>query len=58
MEAQPPHDIFEQREFADAPLNRSRDFYVDVVGLQWLATNADGSLSFRCGSDDCTVVLH
>jgi len=39
-------------------LKRSRDFYVNVVGLQPLADNADGSVSFRCGSDDCTVVLH
>ena len=41
-----------------AELKRSCDFYADVVGLQPLGANKDGSVSFRCGSDDCTVVLH
>jgi 2,3-dihydroxy-p-cumate/2,3-dihydroxybenzoate 3,4-dioxygenase len=41
-----------------AELKRSRDFYTDVVGLHPVGANADGSFSFRCGLDDCTVVLH
>lgn len=39
-------------------LKRSRDFYVNVVGLQLIADDGNGSATFRCGSDDCTVVLH
>jgi len=39
-------------------LKRSREFYANIVGLQPLAENPDGSVSFRCGSDDCIVVLH
>jgi 2,3-dihydroxy-p-cumate/2,3-dihydroxybenzoate 3,4-dioxygenase len=39
-------------------LERSRGFYKDIVGLQSVGDLVDGSAVFRCGSDDCTVVLH
>jgi 2,3-dihydroxy-p-cumate/2,3-dihydroxybenzoate 3,4-dioxygenase len=39
-------------------LDRSRAFYQDIVGLQPIGTNPDGSASFLCGGDACVVVLH
>ncbi len=39
-------------------LDRSRKFYEEVVGLQSIGPNPDGSVSFLCGTDDCVVVLH
>lgn len=39
-------------------LDRSRQFYEEVVGLTPIGLNADGSASFLCGTDDCLVVLH
>ena len=39
-------------------LDRSRKFYEEIVGLQSIGPNPDGSVSFLCGTDDCIVVLH
>ncbi|QBR01308.1 VOC family protein [Paraburkholderia pallida] len=39
-------------------LDRSREFYEEIVGLTPMGLNADGSASFLCGTDDCVVVLH
>ena len=40
-------------------LDRSGRFYEDIVGLQRAGEVAsDGSLTFRCGTDNCEVVLH
>jgi 2,3-dihydroxy-p-cumate/2,3-dihydroxybenzoate 3,4-dioxygenase len=40
-------------------LERSRGFYKNIVGLQPVLDLDDVSAAaFRCGSDDCTVVLH
>jgi 2,3-dihydroxy-p-cumate/2,3-dihydroxybenzoate 3,4-dioxygenase len=39
-------------------LQRSLAFYRDMVGLQPTESRHDGSLRFRCGTDDCSVVLH
>jgi 2,3-dihydroxy-p-cumate/2,3-dihydroxybenzoate 3,4-dioxygenase len=39
-------------------LKRSLDFYKNVVGLQPVGDLLDGSAVLRCGSDDCSVVLH
>jgi 2,3-dihydroxy-p-cumate/2,3-dihydroxybenzoate 3,4-dioxygenase len=40
-------------------LDRSGRFYEEVVGLQRTGeVGKDGSLTFRCGTDNCEVVLH
>jgi 2,3-dihydroxy-p-cumate/2,3-dihydroxybenzoate 3,4-dioxygenase len=39
-------------------LDRSLQFYEEIVGLTPIGRNPDGSASFLCGSDDCVVVLH
>ncbi|WP_179403279.1 VOC family protein [Burkholderia guangdongensis] len=39
-------------------LDLSSKFYEEIVGLQWVGANPDGSVSFLCGTDDCVVVLH
>jgi 2,3-dihydroxy-p-cumate/2,3-dihydroxybenzoate 3,4-dioxygenase len=39
-------------------LARSRDFYENIVGLQFVGTGAHGELRFRCGDDPYSVVLH
>ena len=40
-------------------LDRSGRFYEEIVGLQRVGgVRVDGSLTFRCGTDHCEVVLH
>src|SRR5882724_8244442 len=40
-------------------LERSGRFYEEIVGLQRAGeAEVDGSLTFRCGTDNCVVVLH
>ncbi len=39
-------------------LNRSRKFYEEVVGLQYVETGADGQVLLRCDDDHHSLVLH
>lgn len=39
-------------------LVRSREFYENMVGLQFTETGSAGELRFRCGDDPYNVVLH
>lgn len=39
-------------------LARSRQFYEQIVGLQWVGTRKDGAELFRCDHDPYSVVLH
>ena len=39
-------------------LLRARNFYEDVVGLQYVGTGADGEVLLRCDDDHHNVVLH
>jgi len=39
-------------------LARSRDFYENMLGLQFVDKGANGELRFRCSDDPYTVVLH
>jgi 2,3-dihydroxy-p-cumate/2,3-dihydroxybenzoate 3,4-dioxygenase len=39
-------------------LDRSRDFYERLVGLQFLARDPDGGLRFLAGEDGTTLALH
>ncbi len=39
-------------------LKRSRRFYEDVVGLQYVDTDRDGSVRLRCDHDHHSIVLH
>lgn len=39
-------------------LDRSGAFYERIVGLQRAGGTADAEIAFRCGLDDCEVVLH
>jgi 2,3-dihydroxy-p-cumate/2,3-dihydroxybenzoate 3,4-dioxygenase len=39
-------------------MERSRDFYENIIGLQYVGTGVNGELRFRCGDDPYNVVLH
>lgn len=39
-------------------LEKSREFYEKMVGLQYVGEGVNGSLRFRCGDDPYSVVLH
>ena len=39
-------------------LEKSRRFYEEVVGLQYVDTGAEGEIRLRCDHDHHNVVLH
>jgi 2,3-dihydroxy-p-cumate/2,3-dihydroxybenzoate 3,4-dioxygenase len=39
-------------------LKKSRQFYQDIVGLEYAGERSDGSVLFRCDTDHHSVVLH
>ena len=39
-------------------IERSRRFYENVLGLEYVETGPDGDVRFRCSDDHCNIVLH